>query len=189
VRRGGERGDARSNITMQRSATRSTLMTSMCHSRPLMVALGVQRSDTLVNMHFRRQRIFSEAHLCIALFCLSCTQAHRAHTSVFDYSDFGPPNISYELIGKEWYQWNSQGPDDPNQTDDVKVVVYRNLSLEEVKAMYPVIDGKRDYRYLEYSRALEHLNKFEQDAFWNDYPETRERMRKTRERIVKELGR
>jgi hypothetical protein len=141
-----------------------------------------------MSMQYRRQKIYTKVHVWIVLACLSCTQAQRAKTSVFNYSDFGPEIVLYELMGYEWYQWNSQGPDDPEQTDDVKVVVYRNIPLEKVKEMYPVIKDKQDYRYLDYSQALEHLKKFEQDPFWNDYPETKEKIRKTKERILKEVG-
>jgi hypothetical protein len=41
VGRGGDLLDARSNITMQRSAKRSRLMTALRRSRPLMVALDI----------------------------------------------------------------------------------------------------------------------------------------------------
>jgi len=78
---------------------------------------------------------------------------------VMKYSDFGPPSSSYELLGTEWYQWNSQGPDDPNGRDDVKVVIYRNVDLPTVKRTYPVFKGKSDYRYLEYSEAMNFLEK------------------------------
>jgi hypothetical protein len=133
-----------------------------------------------MSMQYRRQKIYTKVYLWIVLACLSCTQAQRANMSVFNFSDFGPEIVSYELIGHEWYQWNSRGPDDPEQIGDVKVVVYRNIPLEKVKEVYPVIKDKQDYRYLEYSQARAHLNQFEQDPFWKDYPETKEKMRKTR---------
>ena len=87
-----------------------------------------------------------------------------------------------------WYQWNSQGPDDPNARDDVRVVVYRNISPDEVKRMYPVVEEKQDYRYLDYQSALSLLKQYEQDPFWNDYKETKDRARQTREKILAQLG-
>ena len=75
------------------------------------------------------------------------------------YSDFGPPSSSYELLGSEWYQWNSQGPDDPNGRDDVKVVIYRNVDLPTVKRTYPIFKGKSDYRYIEYREVMDFLEK------------------------------
>ena len=87
-----------------------------------------------------------------------------------------------------WYQWNSQGPDDPNASDDVKVVVYRNISVDEVERTYPVIKEKQDYRYLEYQSALSLLKQYEQDPFWSNYKETKDRARQTREKILAGLG-
>ena len=110
------------------------------------------------------------------------------NTIVLSYNDFGPQVVTHEQIGMGWYQWNSQGPDDPNASDDVKVVVYRNISVDEVKRMYPVIKGKQDYRYLEYQSALKLLKQYEQDPFWNSYKETRDRATQTKEKILAALG-
>jgi hypothetical protein len=81
------------------------------------------------------------------------------NTFVMRYSDFGPPSSSYELLGSEWYQWNSQGLDDPNDRDDVKIVIYRNVDLPTVKRTYPVFKGKSDYRYIEFTEAMDFLEK------------------------------
>ncbi len=86
-------------------------------------------------------------------------RSHFPNSFVMRYSDFGPPSSSYELLGAEWYQWNSQGPDDPNGRDDVKVVIYRNIDLPTVKRTYPIFKGKSDYRYIEYSEAMDFLEK------------------------------
>ena len=112
----------------------------------------------------------------------------KSNTLILQYQDFGPQSISYELIGKEWYQWNSQGPDDPNATDNVKVVVYRNISLDEVKRLYPVVAEKQDYRYFEYKAALDLLSRYETDPFWDQHPKTKEQMKQTREKILEQLG-
>ena len=84
-------------------------------------------------------------------------RSYFANSFVMRYSDFGPPSGAYELLGPEWSQWNSQGPDDPNGRDDVKIVIYRNVDLPTVKRTYPVFKGKSDYRYLEYSEAMDFL--------------------------------
>jgi len=112
----------------------------------------------------------------------------KSNTLTLQYQDFGPQVMSYELIGMEWYQWNSQGPDDPNANDEVKVVVYRKIPLKEVERRYPVIEGKQDYRYLEYQAALDLLRKYEADPFWDEYPETRDKMKQTKEQILEQLG-
>jgi len=73
----------------------------------------------------------------------------RAHTVVLAYDDFGPPSMSYRLqIGNAWNQWKNEGHALPDDVD-IKVVVYRNIQLEEVKKEFPVITGKSDYRYLD----------------------------------------
>jgi len=115
-------------------------------------------------------------------------QKPKTNTIVLGYDDFGPQVMSYELIGKEWYQWNSQGPDDPNARDDIKVVVYRNVSVDEVRRKYPVIEKQQDYRYLEYQPALDLLKKYEEDPFWNEYKETKDRAQQTKEKILAQLG-
>lgn len=85
------------------------------------------------------------------------------------------------MIGYEWYQWNSHGGDDPTKHDDVKVVIYRNIPLETVKQMYPVIKEKQDYRYLDYSAAMDYLNQNENEPYL-------EHLRATRKKIVAQLG-
>ncbi|PYS56854.1 MAG: hypothetical protein DMF74_27555, partial [Acidobacteria bacterium] len=86
-------------------------------------------------------------------------RSHFPNSFAMRYSDFGPPSSSYELLGSEWYQWNSQGPDDPNGRDDVKVVIYRNVDLPTVKRTYPIFKGKSDYRYIEYREVMDFLEK------------------------------
>ena len=76
-----------------------------------------------------------------------------------------------------------------NERDDIKVVVYRNISLDEVKRMYPVIKEKQDYRYLEYQAALDLLKAYEQDPFWNEYKETKDRARQTKRKSLRSLVR
>ena len=112
----------------------------------------------------------------------------KSNTVVLKYSDFGPQVVVHEVLGMEWYQWNSQGPDDPNETDDIKVVVYRNIPLDEAKRMFPVIREKQDYRYLEYGSALKLLNEYESDPSFKDFPEMKLKAKQTKERILAELG-
>lgn len=75
-------------------------------------------------------------------------------------SDFGPPGMSYDLLGQEWWQWKPHGASRPGKHYDVKVIVYRDIPLEKVKELYPVIREKeQDYRYVEYQKALNYLNR------------------------------
>jgi hypothetical protein len=100
---------------------------------------------------------------------------------VLSYHELGPQVAVHGLIGYEWYQWNNHGDSDPNKDDDVKVVVYRNIPLEKVKEMYPVIVGKQDYRYLDYEAAINYLNKNEGEPYL-------EHLRKTKKKIIEHLG-
>lgn len=77
---------------------------------------------------------------------------------VAKYKDFGPPQLSSPLLGNQWWQW----PDPENHkpvTYDVKVVVYRDVSLDVVKASFPVIpEKKQDYRYVAYEDAVTYFD-------------------------------
>lgn len=98
--------------------------------------------------------------LILETFCLlSCVAPSHGRpkareTLVLPYDAFAPQVAVYPLIGFSWYQWNSQGPDDPRCEDDVRVVVYKGISLDEVQRQFPVIRGRQDYRYISYHDAL-----------------------------------
>jgi hypothetical protein len=94
----------------------------------------------------------------IILSVLSCYRPAWAETALFDYDDFGPQILAHEVIGFQWYQWNSTGDSDPNKIDTVKIVVYWDEPIEKIKEKYPVDPGKeKDYRYLSYEKAMEYL--------------------------------
>lgn len=121
--------------------------------------------------------------LISALCCANCSSPVKptSNTIVLSYQELGPQSAVYELIGYEWYQWNSHGDPDPTKSDNVKVVVYRNIRLEQVKQMYPVINGKQDYRYLDYSTAMDYLNRHENEPYL-------EHLRSTKRKILAKLG-
>lgn len=98
--------------------------------------------------------------LFISLFWFTLSSANETRNSiVLKFSDFGPPSMSHELLGHDWWQWESNGDSNPKTHYDVKVVVYRNILLEKVKKLYPVkSEKKQDYRYLEYQKALNYLD-------------------------------
>ena len=68
--------------------------------------------------------------------------------------------MAYEKIGMQWWQWNDHGTsDDPNYDYDIKVVVYRDMPLVQIKKLYPVNKAKmKDFRYLEYNVAIKYLD-------------------------------
>jgi hypothetical protein len=111
--------------------------------------------------------------------------------------------MSYELIGYAWNEWRSGGDELPDDVD-IKVVVYRGVELEELRKQFPVVQGKSDYRYLEYARAIQFLQeqvktvesykKEEQQAadseasavkIWEELEQT---LKKTHRVIIENLG-
>ncbi|GAA5484832.1 hypothetical protein [Haloferula sargassicola] len=81
----------------------------------------------------------------------------RAGEEVLPYSAFGPQSAAYELIGMEWWQWDSHGDEDDHEYP-IKVVVYWGQTRDETARRYPVDQAKlQDFRYVEYSKAVEHL--------------------------------
>jgi len=81
------------------------------------------------------------------------------YTLVLAYQDFGPQVMAYELIGMEWWQWEGGGSWEPGDRFDVRVVVYRGLTLAAVQAEYPTVKGHADYRYVSYEDAMEHFER------------------------------
>jgi len=107
----------------------------------------------------------------------------RSKTLVFDYHrEFAPSALTWEIVGDPWYRWNNHGDSDPTKFDDIRVVVYRNSSLEEVKQTYPVDEKKKmDYRYLDYDTAINFLSKHEDKPYC-------EALRDTKKKIIEKLG-
>ena len=108
--------------------------------------------------------------------------------------------MAYELqIGNAWNQWEHAGHELPDAVD-IKVVVYRGIELAEVQKQFPVVRGKGDYRYLEYTRAVSFLQENVKDVesykraaedanemeMWDRLAQS---LKKTHERIIESLGR
>lgn len=120
--------------------------------------------------------------LVLALF--GCNSAIRNNSIILDYSDFGPQVIANQVIGMEWWQWQPHGDSRPKNYD-IKVVVYKEVSLTDIKAAYPVDIGKeKDFRYIEYDKAISFLDEMIAD---NVMDEVTKKLRRTRERITKSL--
>lgn len=81
------------------------------------------------------------------------------HTLVLAYDDFGPQALAGTLIGAEWWQWEGGGSWEPGDRFDVRVVVYRGLSLAAVEAEYPTVEGRADYRYVSYDDAMAYFER------------------------------
>lgn len=122
-------------------------------------------------------------YLIAALFCLTACASTQANSSitVLNYDDFGPQVIAHELIGMDWWQWQSHGDSRPRKYD-IKVIVYRNVSLDTIKEKYPVIPEKQqDYRYLEYNKAIEYLDKHIEE---NAFPALTQKLKSTRKKLL-----
>ena len=86
-------------------------------------------------------------------------RSHFPNSFVMTYEDFGSPSSADELFGSERLQENSQRADELSGRDDIKVVVYRNVDLATVKRTYPELRDKSVYRFVEYSQAMDYLDK------------------------------
>lgn len=78
---------------------------------------------------------------------------------LLEYDEFGPQVLAHELIGMEWYQWDTHGYEEEDHEYNIKIVVYKGMDLDTVKKTYPVIKDKRDYRYVECRKAIRFLEK------------------------------
>ena len=88
----------------------------------------------------------------------------RAGSAIFHYDDFGPQVAVYELIGFQWWQWESHGDPNPSSKPDIRVIIYWDEALDDIKIQYPVDQRKQlDYRYLEYDKAIKHLKNLIQE--------------------------
>ena len=115
----------------------------------------------------------------------ACMTSHH-RVLILQYDDFGPQAAAWELIGMQWWQWDSHGDSDPNTKYDIKVIVYRDIPLANIKKLYPVIkEKKQDYRYLEYAKAIDYLN---DNIKENIIPEVTSTLQKTKHKIVLKLG-
>ena len=91
---------------------------------------------------------------CLIASCAITNNPSSTNFIVLDYSDFGPQEIAEELIGPNYWQWDTGHYSRP-QKFDIKVVVFRDMKLDAVKAMFPIDrNNKKDFRYVEYHLAM-----------------------------------
>ncbi len=58
----------------------------------------------------------------------------------------------------DWWQWQTSGDPRPRKYD-IKVIVYKDIPINDVKKMFPVTPSLyQDYRYVEYSVAIDYLD-------------------------------
>ncbi len=121
------------------------------------------------------------------LFCLVVACSSHSHKQVvlLQYTDFGPQVIAHELLGMEWWQWQPQGHHH-STTHAIKVAVYHQIPLEEVKKQFPVRPQKEeDVRYVTYEEALNYLDTHIRENVLKEVTAT---LTTTRSRLKHELG-
>ncbi len=122
----------------------------------------------------------------VVFFCLlSCSENKQPDTLELNYRAFGPQVVAQDIIGSEWWQWQNHGDSKPRKYD-IKVIVYKNLSLEQVKQLYPVTPEEHlDYRYVKYATATEYLDRLLSQS---QLPVINDRLIRTRTAIHTTLG-
>jgi hypothetical protein len=108
------------------------------------------------------------------------------YTLVLDYYDFGPQALSFGLIGMSWWQWEGGGSWEPGDSFDVRVVVYRGRSREEVERAYPTVRDRSDYRLVPYEDAMDFFGVALRDPDIDGA--LKQELAATRGRIVAALG-
>lgn len=111
-----------------------------------------------------------------------------AKTIVLKYSDFGPAAAAYNIIGSNWWQWVGCPCSEPGDMEeyDIKVVVFHDIPLRQVRKTYPVLEEKlQDFRYLPYAKAMEYLEKHIQENF---SAEMTQGLQQTKYLIEKKVG-
>lgn len=130
--------------------------------------------------------------LLFTMAILACGhQINRQEHVILNYKDFGPPALAHELIGSDYWQWDSHGDSRPRDYP-IKVVVYRDVDVQQIKERFPVIEEKeQDYRYVAYPTAIAFLNDIiaELEPHKDEIsPELVDTLIKTRSFIEGELG-
>lgn len=113
------------------------------------------------------------------------------HTVVLAHEDFGPAALSFALLGAQWWQWEVGGSWEPGDRFDIRVVVYRNMTLADAQAEYPTVEGRADYRHVSYDDAMEYLERALVELEEEGDPSLRslhEQLAATRARVRRSLG-
>jgi hypothetical protein len=121
----------------------------------------------------------------LLLFLMACDAQVADKTLVLQYDDFGSPSAVHELLGMDWWQWQEHGDSRPRRYD-IKVVVYRDLDLQQVRQAFPTNpSGELDYRYVDFVDAVHYLERM---IAQNTIEPLTQRLTKTRLRIIDALG-
>lgn len=121
--------------------------------------------------------------LFFSLILLSACSSEKQNnkTLLLPFNAFGPAAMSEPLLGQSWWQWQSHGDSKPHEYD-IKVILYKDFPLDEIKKRYPVNETKQsDYRYVDYESAIQYLDKhIEEDLI----PKTTKELKQTKTLIT-----
>ena len=88
----------------------------------------------------------------------SSSPSNNANHLILDYSDFYGDRDPEEILGVNRWQWKAEqccGETSGPEAYNIKVVVYRDVTLDKVKELFPVNEQeKKDYRYVSYNDAV-----------------------------------
>jgi hypothetical protein len=77
---------------------------------------------------------------------------------LFEYDDFGPQVMAFQLLGMGWWSWSGGGSWEMCDEFDVRVVVYEPADADEVARLYPTVENESDYRLVSRPDALTFLD-------------------------------
>jgi len=80
--------------------------------------------------------------ILLILFSMLASCATKQNYIILNFSDFGPLTLSRDLLGNDWWQWQSHGNSKP-RVYNIKVVVYKDISSGKIKQLFPVIIEKK----------------------------------------------
>ncbi len=114
-------------------------------------------------------------------------------------SDFGQPDHYEGLLGRFWYAWTDMNYDLGDFPYPIRVIVYHDRQLHDVKLQYPGREipaavkkpkypAAPDTRYISYDKAKHYFDRYLTDVEAEDMPEKNRlllaRLRMTRQRLV-----
>lgn len=110
-------------------------------------------------------------------------------TLTLRYADFGPQAAAAQLLGPQWWQWRAGGSWERGDSFEIPVVVYRGLTEAEVRARFPTVPERSDFRLVPYDAAIAYLDATESSLTDAEGPlvPLRAELARTRARIVAAL--
>ena len=79
---------------------------------------------------------------------------------ILSYDDLGPQVLAHDLIGFQWWQWDNHGNSNPKTKYDIRVIIFKGISLETVKNQYPINQNRKvDFRYISYNESIKYLDR------------------------------